>query len=66
MADAVKPASLADIVDSATRAERTARICVAGHLNDAFDALERELAELAQTGSDSLDDPNQDGRQQVA
>jgi hypothetical protein len=40
---AVKPASLADIVASATRAERTATVCVAGHLNTAYAALDRQL-----------------------
>jgi hypothetical protein len=39
-----KPASLADIVASATRAERSATICVAGHLNTELVALDRELA----------------------
>ena len=58
-----KPASLADIVASATRAERTATVCVAGHLNDEYDALERQLQKATRESSGSLAD---DGRGEIA
>lgn len=68
MADAKAPASLADIVQSATRVQRTARVCVAGHLNDAYETLERRLQTLTEEArqSDSLGDAVTDERKNVA
>lgn len=50
------PASLADIVASATRVERSARICVAGHLNAEYATLERQLQQESREASLSLAD----------
>lgn len=63
-----KPASLADIAQQATRAERTVRLCVAGHLNARHDELEQKLQRLVRESgmSDSLDDSNADARRAVA
>lgn len=54
-----KPASLADIVASATRAERTVTICVAGHLNTEYDRLEQQLQQL--TRDDAMSGSLADG-----
>ena len=62
-----RPASLTDILGSATRVQRTATVCVAGHLNDEFYTLERKLIALAeQADVDSLGDPSVDERREVA
>jgi hypothetical protein len=49
-----KPGLLGQIAASATRAERTATVCVAGHLNSRYDELEVDLqrsVEQAKGGS---------------
>lgn len=68
MPDADKPASLADILGSATRVQRTATVCVAGHLNDQIENLERRLADLTAEArsSDSLGDPASEERLDLA
>lgn len=62
-----KPASPLDgIVKSATRAERTVTVCVAGDLNAQFDTLEQELDRLVGEKGVSLDDPVDARRREVA
>lgn len=55
--------SLADVVASATRAERTATVCLAGDLNARYDELEVQLQRLT-VDRDSLADG--DGRRAIA
>lgn len=62
-AAAKRPASLSEIIASATRAERSATICVAGQLNARYAELEQQLAQM-EVGSDSLAVP--DGRRALA
>lgn len=68
MTDLTKPASLADIAQQATRAERSVKLCVAGHLNARHEELEQQLQRLTRESgvSDSLDDANSDQRRAVA
>jgi hypothetical protein len=58
-----KPASLGDVVKKATRAERTATVCLAGDLNARYDELEVQLQRLT-VDRDSLADG--DGRVPIA
>jgi hypothetical protein len=67
-----KPASLADIVASATRAERTVTICTAGHLNAEYDRLQQQLQDatrdtgsLADDGQRSIAEQMEQVRQQM-
>jgi hypothetical protein len=62
-----KPASLAAITASATRAERTAKVCVAGHLNAQYDDLEAQLVAIVKAAdTDSLADGSADQKQAIA
>jgi hypothetical protein len=68
MTDEVKPASFAEKAAKATRARRTATVCLAGHLVDEFDLLEQRLGDLVQQAraSDSLADSASGERLEVA